>query len=49
MLLQNLKKLKEVSLGNRSDGSEARGKDCPETQLNNTFKDIALEWHSNKL
>nr|WP_024193354.1 hypothetical protein [Escherichia coli] len=20
-----------------------------ETQLNNTFKDIALEWHSNKL
>ncbi len=42
MLLQNLKKLKEVSLGG-IDLMEVKREEkiARETQLNNTFKDIA--------
>ena len=49
MLLQNLKKLKRYLWGIDLMEVKREEKIARETQLNNTFKDIALEWHSNKL
>ncbi len=50
MLGQNVEMRKEVSLvvSIRWKRNE-KEKIARETQLNNTFKDIAIEWHSSKL